>query len=186
MVYKCQSGSVTSRLAISYVRFFILLVISPYWIKSYPEAQLYSPSSICTLTSIGQTKSGAEFLTSYLLVLRMVLIHEGCSRCYWEYLTCITIMRAPDFINPLANSVEQNKNWTLFVLLPHTHIHTYTQASLNFHRRSVPFLLCSFEISVTWAWPVKTARMCFRSAFPCKSNHAHWIKELLRTTVISI
>lgn len=52
-------------------------------------------------------------------------------------------MRSPGFLNLFDYSLEQNKKWSLFVLLHHTHIHP---SNPEFQLQDAElFLLCPFK-----------------------------------------
>lgn len=52
-------------------------------------------------------------------------------------------MRSPGFLNLFDNSLKQNKNWSLFVLLHHMHMHP---SSPEFELQGAEFfLLCPFK-----------------------------------------
>lgn len=52
-------------------------------------------------------------------------------------------MRSPGFLNLFDNSLEQNKTWSLFVLLHHMHMHL---SNPEFHSQDAEFfLLCPFK-----------------------------------------
>lgn len=52
-------------------------------------------------------------------------------------------MRSPGFINLFDNSLEQNKKWSLFVLLHHMHMHL---SNPEFQSQDAEFfLLCPFK-----------------------------------------
>lgn len=178
MVCGCQAGSLTIKLATSSlrVRFFILPVMSSYWLK-LPRSTTLLPQEAFVLPfwiAIGQTKNGVEFLTSYLLVLRMILI-QGCGICFLKYLACITIMRAPGFINHLANSVELNKKWTSFAF---SLTHTCTQASLKFGCRASCILFSALLRSL-WPEPGQSKLLEQVSGhLLVKSNQAHGTEAL--------
>lgn len=54
-------------------------------------------------------------------------------------------MRSPGFRNLFDNSLEQNKKWSLFVLLHHAHMHP-SGPEFQWHDAEF-FLLCPFELA---------------------------------------